>query len=898
MEWNTRIRNAFQGGPVPDDDVIEELAQHARATYDAARAEGCSEDDAHQRVGEHIAEWRASAPLLRRAPRYRAPLEPPPASSASMLAGVAQDARYAARLLTRQPRVATLVVLTLALGIGSTTALFGVVYGVLMKPLPWPHADRLVTLKETRGGKAPRFGSFSNAAYVAWREQASTIEEIAAWSARQVTVSGNGDPERIRVAAVSPALFRILGVHPAAGSFFSDADDTAKVTVLSEGLWRQRYGGDPAAVGRTILFDGEPYTISGVLPDADAFPDRQARAWVPFRVVPAGTGVLSLFEAVAKLRPGVTAAQAAAEGSARGRFAADTGMTTVAIFGGDGPVEVSATPLRDALTADVRRPLTVLLAAVVLLLVIATANVAGLQLARATARRRELAIRAAIGASGIRVVRQLIIENLFLGAIGGGVGIVLAWTLHRILPTLLPTDFPRASDLGVDRVVVAFAIGITLLASGLFGVLPALRVRRVNLVESLADDGVSPAGVSTRSGVARVRLLIIAGQVAIACVLLVGASLLGRSFLGLLHADRGYDATRVLLAPVPMGTPGHTPQRRVAVMEAVVERLASVPGVAHAAFTSETPLAPGGSTSSFSLPSHDPAVGSVSVQASPRVVSPAYFSTLGLQVIAGRPLQETDTGGAQPVLVVNDTFARRYLREGALGAQIPLGIFGDRHRGHATVVGVVEDVRYVGGAVSSLPEMYFPHRQVSAAFRSATATLLVRFEGDSRSVALAMRTAVRQADSSLVPGAVMSIEDRLLVTTLARPRLYAVLLGAFAVVAVTVAGVGLFGVLSFTVASRTRELGVRAALGARRIDLVALVVRQGLGVALVGVIAGLIGATWLARFLSALLYGITASDAVTFLAVPVILMMVAAVACVAPALRAARLDPLHALRSR
>jgi predicted permease len=490
-----------------------------------------------------------------------------------------------------------------------------------------------------------------------------------------------------------------------------------------------------------------------------------------------------------------------------------------------------------------------------------------------------------------------VMESLILGALGGAAGFALAWILQRSLPSILPADFPRGTDLGVDTTVVVFAMAVTVLASVTFGLAPAFRVHRLNLVASLTEDGVSPVGVSGRSAVARTRLFIIAGQVAIACVLLVGASLLGRSFVSLLHADRGYDAARVLLTPVPMSAPSDTPQRRIGVMEAVVERLARHPGVQHVAFTSEAPLTPGGSTSSFSLPSRDNAGAMVPVQASPRLVSPGYFSALGLRVITGRVLADTDTATSQPVVVVNETFARRYLSEQPLTASVPMGVWGGNQEGSAAIVGVVEDVRYIGAAVTTLPEMYFSYRQLKVGFRSTIATLLVRFDGDPGGLGIAVRQAVREVDPTVVPGTVMTLEDRLLATSLARPRLYAVLLGAFALVAVLVTGVGLFGVLSFTVAQRTRELGVRAALGARRIDLVALVLRQGLGVALAGVIAGLIGAAWLARFVSALLYGVTASDAVTYVTVPIVLLVVAAIACIAPALRAARLDPLRALRS-
>jgi len=903
MDWDARIRNRLNqalttaSGPA-DEDVVGELAQHARALYEQALAEGCSPEQADDRVAAQIDRWRTEAAELRHRPR-RAPVPAPPSASSSGITSLTQDVRYAVRVLRRQPGFALLVILTMALGIGATTTLFTVTHGVLMKPLPWPDADRLVALKETRGGHAPRFGSFSNTAYLAWREEASTIETIGAWAPQTLTLTGVGDPERIRVTAVSPSMFRVLGIRPLAGALFGDADDRAAVIVLSESLWRRRFGGDSTVIGRMVYFDGEPRTVIGVVSDEVAYPDPQSRGWIPFQVVPPDGNRLSMFEAVAKLRPGATAEQAASEGSARGRFAANTGMTTMAIFGGDGAIDVSVRPLSHAMTSDVRRPLIVLLGAVGLLLIIATTNVASLQLARATARRRELAIRAALGASGARAVRQLLVESLLLGMTGGAAGFGLAWLLLRGAPAILPADFPRIHDLAVDTNVAAFSIVTSVLASMTFGVVPAFQMRRMNVVASLAEDGVSPAGLSGRSRIARHRLLIVGGQVAIATILLVGASLLGRSFVELLRADRGYDPSLVLSAPVPMVGPGFTPQRRMAVLRDIVHRLGTMPGVRDAAFTSEAPWMPGGSTSSFTLPSRTASRSTTPVQASPRQVSPDYFATLGLRLVAGRFLQDSDTDTSQPVVVVNETFARRYLGDAPLEATIPMGVWGPAEDGFAAVVGVVEDVRYVRASVTSLPEMYFSYRQLNVGLRSTIATLLIRGDGDADPSPLAglVRTAIREVDSSLVPAAIMTVQDRLLSTTLARPRLYAVLLASFAAAALLVTAVGLFGVLSYTVAQRTRELGVRAALGARRRDLLVLVLRQGMGVVLAGAVAGLFASAWTTRFLETLLYGVSARDWLTYAIVPAVVLGVAAIACLAPARRAARLDPLRALRS-
>ena len=897
--WKDRVQAAFLAAAhTPADDVVEELAQHARSTYEAARADGCTVEEAEARVTELLDRWQTDAASLEHRSRRVDAVVPPAAVAPSRFAGVAQDVRYAARLVRRQPRHAMITILTMAIGIGATTVLFSVTYGVLMRPLPWPHADRIVVLKETRGGIAPRFGAFTNAAYLAWRPEPATIENLAAWSQRVVTITGTGDPERIRITAASATLFAALGARPLIGSLFEEKDETSPVIVLSETLWRQRFGGDPAVLGRLIQLDGEAYTAIGVLPDAQAYPDRQTRAIVPYAVRPTAGNFLAVFNAVAALRPGVTAAQAASEGTARGRSAADTGLTTMAIFGSNGPVGITAQPLREALTADVRQPLLVLLAAVGLLLATATANVASLQLARTATRTREMAIRAALGAGGARVTRQLLVESLLLGLSGGGAGLLLTWILHRSLASLLPVDFPRVDDLGVDTMVVAFALSISVGTGILFGLLPALRARRLDIVEALAENGTAPVGVGARTRTARARLAIMTGQVAIACVLLVGASLLVRSFVALLNADRGYDTSGILSARLSMPASMYPSQeRRLAILNRVLSRLGGIPGVTAVAFTSELPLTPGGSTSAFTFKSPTADGAAVRVQASPRIVSAHYFSVLGMRMIAGRSFSDADTETSERGVVVNQAFARRYLGDSPLGWKMPVAGYGSRdgQQLEATVIGVVGDVRYVTAATTSLPEVYYSYRQMEGRLPVQTVTLLANASSAAAVDTAMLRSVVREADDRLVAEAVMPLEQRML-TTLARPRLYAVLLAGFAGFALVIAGVGLFGVLSYSVSQRSRELAIRAALGARRLDIFRLVLLQGLAVTLAGLAVGLGASTWLTRQLATQLYGVTPHDTLTFVLVPLVLLLASAVACVVPARRAARLDPLRVLR--
>jgi predicted permease len=806
---------------------------------------------------------------------------------------MAHDFRFALRLLLRERRHTAFVCLTMALGIGATTLLFAVTYGVLMKPLPWPNAGRLVTLTETRGGNPPRFGAFTNAAFHAWRQDAQSLDGLAGWSQRSMNLTGAGDPERIRVVAASASLFPVLGVRMAIGTPFTEADEAAgrgPVVVIAEDFWRQRFGGDAGVLGRTLRLDGEAYTVVGVLPDAMAFPDRTIRAWVPYRVAPVSGNSLSLFNAIAAVRAGSSPSQAAAEATARGRFAPDTAMTTTAIFGSNGPIAVNAVPLQAALTTDVRRPLVVLLGAVMLLLLAATANVASLQLARATTRRREMAIRAALGANGRRAVSELLIESLVLGTLGGGLGWLLAALLHRGLPSVLPADFPRATELALDWRVALFALLTSLSTAIAFGVLPALQVRRINLVEALVEDGSGSAGPARRSRTAALRLGIMAGQVAIACVLLIGASLLGRSFVRLLSVDRGYDPAGVLVARLALPAQ-YPPERRHDLVSRIVERLGATPAVANAGFTSEMPLSAGGSTVGFDMRGPD---GTIAVQASPRVVSPDLIRALALRVASGRGFTPADTDTSPPVAVVNQAFARRYLKGAALGAEVPMGIGYMEPRANATIVGVLDDVRYLAAADSTQPEIYFSFLQLQRRLIVPVITLVLRTSGDPARLAPELRAVVAGLDSSVVPDAVSPLEARIL-TGLARPRLYALLTGGFALLALLVAAVGLFGVLSYSVAQRRRELAVRSALGATGGDIMRLVFREGSLVAGAGILAGLGLAFALTRSMSALLFGVTSYDLTTFVAVPLLLLAVSAVACVVPARRAAQQDPLRVL---
>jgi putative ABC transport system permease protein len=813
------------------------------------------------------------------------------------------DLRFAWRLLRKQPAYATLVVTTMALGIAATTTVGSVAYGVLLKPLPWADAPRLVRLYETREGSTRRFRPMmTNGSYRAWRESATTLDALGAWSIERVAMAGYAGSPRIAIAAVTPTLFPMLQAAPAVGRTFATGDDEpgrAPVAILSYGLWQQRYGGRADVVGQTVRFDSTTYTIVGVMPAAFAFPDRETIAWVPFFVepvtAPGRNGFsISMFQAVGRLRPGASPSQAAAEGTARGRTLPDIGVVAMAVFGSNGPVTVTAVPMLQALTGDVKPAILVLLAAVGLLLVTATANVASLQLARAASRRRELAIRSALGAARVRLVRQALVENLLLGALGGGAGLVLAALMHRALPAILPASFPRIADVALGWPILAFAAAIAI-ATGLgCGLLPALQIGRHDLVPALAEDARAPAGGGVRTRTARVRALIMTAQVAIACVLLVGALLLTRSFVRLLDANLGYDASNVLTARLVLADGDYTPARRLAILDEIARRLAASPGVTRAAYSNSMPFSGGEALSSFPLKRRDGST--MQVQSGVRQVSPGYFAAIGQRIVEGRGFTDADATAPGAVAIVNREFSRKFLEGKALGWTLP-GTNGSVR----PIVGVVEDTVRRDVTDTPQPEMYYTpsHANGATSLQQVLASdlnLVVRTSGDPRELVPSLRAIVAAAAPSAPLESVMTMRDRV-TGSLSQPRLYAVLLGTFAAFALAIAGVGLFGVLSYSVALRTREIGVRSALGAQTGDIVRLVVRQAVAIAGAGLVAGLAASFWMTAALRTFLYGVTPHDFLSFAAVAALLMAVAIVASIVPARRAARVDPVEVLRA-
>jgi predicted permease len=903
-DFQRHIETVFAGTSL-ERDILEELAQHAESTYDDLRADGVSAEEAGARVESLIAGWRMDPSSLQRVVR-RAPAIAPPPASRSLFSGALADLRYGVRLLGAQRGTAAITILTIALGVGAVTTLFSVAHGVLLRPLSWATGDRLVRVVESRGGRQGRIpGTLMNGSYLAWADAPQTIDGIGSWTDGAVTLTGAGDATRVTVANVSPSLLEVLGAQPLRGRLFTASagrDGNWRQAILSQGLWEQRFGAREDIVGQPIVLEGGPATVVGIMPRSFRFPGGDTQMWLPMSVFPVdgSNGVKrgQIFRALARLKPGVTVQQAAAEATARATVAPDPGLVAMSLFGAREPVQISVIEANEAATADVRPAIVILLIAAALLFVTAIANVANMQLARAAARHRELTIRAALGAGTARLSRQLFIENAVVGLTGAALGVILSAVLHRSLPSLLPAGFPRADEIAIDGRVLAFAAIVAALASVAAGILPVLQSRRLDLTRALSDGTLASAGAG-RGSLAMVRLLIVGGQVAVTSVLVICALLLTRSFLARMSADRGYDATHVLTATVPFPS-GLSFEQRQQSRARILERLRARPGITHAAFSTGVPLMSAGGFLSFNFVT--PLKGTqLQAEAIRRLVTPDYFGALGVRIRAGRALTDADSLGAPTAVVVNRSFVRKYLDEmpieNAIGVSLgAAAVRGTEPEGPATIVGVADDLRQDAVDAPDQPEMFVNMAQLNGSVLSGSASIvIVRTAGDPVSYVETLRSVVREEDPRIALDGVMALDERV-GQSLSRPRVYAVLLGGFAVFALVIAGTGLFGVLSFSVTQRSRELAVRSALGASRTAVIRAALQQ-IGAALAaGLAVGLALAITLSNNLAPFLYGVTATDRLSFGVAPFALIIVGVAACLVPARRVARTDPVQVLR--
>jgi putative ABC transport system permease protein len=794
-----------------------------------------------------------------------------------------KDLRYGIRSLLNRPAFTVVTVITLALAIGANTTLFSFINGILLRPLPYKDPARLVVLDET----APKQGIASFAVsypnFVDWRAQNQVVEDIGAYGQGSYSLSGAGDPEQIPGAQISHGLLEVLGVLPAIGRTITadeDRPETNNVVLISNHIWENRFNASPDVVGQTLLVSGRPRTIIGVMPPGFKFPER-AELWVPLALnEKLFTRTDHGLNSIARLKPNVTIEQSQSEMNLIARRIEEQHPVTNEGLG------VNVFPLRTILAADYREALLILLGVVLFVLLIACANVANLLLARSSVRQHEFALRAALGASRARIVRQVLTECALLCALGATLGVLLAVWGKSLLLAAIPEDMPFWMKFDLDLRVLGFTIAISCLTVVLFGIAPALQSARTELNDVLKEGGRAAGG-----GRNRLRNLLVVAEVALSLMLLVGAGLMLRSLSKLESVKSGFNPEQVLTMEVPLPRARYDkPAAASAFFKQLIRRVETLPGASSAAATSGLPLR---SRWGRSLTVEGWPV--LSVGQAPMinhaVVTQNYFRTLGIPILEGRDFTDADAEGSTLVTMVDERLARQYWpNESAIGKRIRFGPPEANEPWHI-IVGVVGAVRHERLDRDTRQSIYVSYQQVPVRGMA----LAIRAAGNPESLANAVRKEVQALDKDQPVTNVMTMEA-VISRSVWQQRFYTILFGVFALLALVLASVGIYGVMSYAVAQRTQEIGIRMALGARAVDVLKLIIRNGMTLITVGVVLGLIGAVALTRLLTTLLFGVTPTDTTTFAAVSAVLIAVALLACYLPARRAAKVDPMVALR--
>ena len=797
-----------------------------------------------------------------------------------------KDLRFALRLLGKNPGFTAIAALTLALGIGANTAIFSVVNGALLRPLPYPDSDRLSILTIDRRDLGHRF-TVSKADYLILKERMRSVESLAAFTPDRVNLGGQ-EPERISAMWVTADFFSALGVPPILGRSFRPDEDrpgSPLVAVISHSLWQRRLAGDAGAVGRTIVLNDKSCTVVGVMPP-DFMALRKTDIWPILQLDPPTRHSPFLYRLVGRLKPGVSPQQLGAELVA---------MHGEVLSAWPDPQKsdwaFAAEPMKEFIVGDVRPALLMLMVAVGFVLLIAMANVANLLLSRAATREKEIAVRAALGASRWCLVRQLLTESLVLAALGGAFGLLLAQWGVDALPALEPGNLPRLNEIRIDRGVFAFTALASLLSGVLFGLAPALQISRTRLNESLKESGRT---VTEARGRQRLRGLLVIAQMALALMLLVAAGLMVKSFARLKEVDTGFEPAGLLTAQLSLPETRYPkPPQKEAFYRQLAERLRSLPGVQAASVSNSVPPEWLDIVESIEIEGQPVPAGQNRPLAEELVVGTDYFQALAIPLVNGRPPAPQDNADAPPVAWINETMARRYFPGGdALGKHFHAGGFGPEDP-WITVAGVVGDAKHNGLRAEKAPTIYVPYEQYP--FWGGQMYLMVRAARDPLSLVAAVRREVQAMDSTL-PLANVKTGDELMSLAFGRTRYQTTLIALFALLALLLAAVGIYGVISYSVAQRTHEIGVRMALGARPRDVIRLVVGQGVRLAALGLGLGLIGALALTWLMKSLLFGVSATDPLTFASIAILLAGVALVASYLPARRASGVDPMIALR--
>ena len=900
-EWKTEIRRRLANlklEPTREAAIIEELAQYLEDCYTELLSSGATEAEAYQHTLAELSGSELLAGELRRVERPSAP-EPIVLGTnrrTNMVADLWQDLRYGARRLMKQPGFTLIAALTLALGIGANTAIFSVVNAVLLQPLPFQEPERLTRV--WRASAEDERGACSYPDFADLRARQTVFERMAAWRGGDYTLTGKGEPVTLRGVVVTADLFPLLGAAPQFGRSFTPAEDQAgnRAAILSYSLWQQRFNADPKVLGQSISINSRSYDVVGVMPAGFAFPVQNAPTdlWLSLATTAVAEGGAPLtvqrgslsFSVIARLKPNVSAAQA------------EAGLRVIVDeLAKQYPeskdfIRARVVPFHQEVVRDVRPGLLLMFGAVGCVLLIACANVATLLLARATTRHKEMAIRAALGAGRWRIVRQLLTESLLLALCGGAAGWLLARWGTAALLALKPGGLPRALAAGVDARALGFTVLAALATGVLFGSAPAWQSAKTDLNEAL-KDGAKGGGDGARRN--RFRHALVVAEVALAFMLLVCSGLLLNSFLRLRQVNPGFDPYNLLTFRIALPGSHYAQLTQVAPFyQQLIARLETLPGVKSVSAISHLPLSANRGTTGFSIEgvataTDDP----VPYPTDIRFVTPAYFQTMGMQLISGRDFNARDELRATQVAIINETLARRYFpNQDPLGKRIRPG-YGIDERGWLMreIVGVVSDSKHVSLSEAPPPYIYLPHSQIP---RPAM-TLVVRAANDPHGLIGAVQNEAHALDRELPVSNVKTL-DEYLGAAVAKPKFDTMLLGLFAGLALLLTSVGLYGVMAYAVTQRTRELGIRMALGAQPRDALRLVIKQGMWLALSGAAIGIVGAVALTRTLKSWLFGVGPTDPLTFAAVTLLLVGVALVACYIPARRATKVDPLVALR--
>src|SRR5205809_2267209 len=892
-DFKQQIRDRLAGSslsPTREVEIVEELSQHLEDRYEQALSRGATEGEAYEAALFELKENGLLGLEIRRVER---PVQQDPVPmgierGANIIGDLAQDLHYGVRMLVKNPSFTIVAVLALALGIGANSAIFSVVNTVLLRPLPYKNPGRLVMLWEEAMHLGFPKNTPSPANFIDWRAQNTVFEAMAAMVERSFNLTGVGEPERFDGRRVSANLFDLLGVQPQLGRAFRAEEDKpgSRVVILSNGLWQHRFGGDPRVIGQAVSLNGESYTVIGVMPGSFQFPTRRDQLWVPlaFDAKEAASRGNHFLEVIARMKPGVTLQQAQAEMSTiAARLAQQYPEENLRV----GSV---VTALQEQVVGDIKPALLVLLGAVGFVLLIACANVANLLLARAAARQKEIALRLALGAGRSRLTRQFLTESVLLAVIGGAVGLLLSIAGLRVLKTFIPDTISQAQAVSIDAKVLVFTGLVALVTGIIFGLAPAMQVSHLDINDTLKEGGRDAAG-GTRGN--RIRALLVIGEIAVSFVLLMGAGLLINSFMHLRNLHPGFRANHLLTMKIPLSEVKYPDkERRSPFYAEVLRRVQALPGVQSAAVAGNLPLTYDGDSMPIGIEGRTDPPPDQRPDVILRVVGPGYFSTMGIPLVRGRDFNEQDKADSARVVIVSEKTARHFWPgENPIGKRLQPGST-NRNIPWIEIIGVVKDVRQNDLVSEPKMKMYMPYQQVNSFAPNA---LVVRTNVEPLSLAAAVRNAIWAVDKDQPVSNLRSM-DEIVSEAVARQRFSMLLLGIFAALAMVLAAVGIYVVMSYSIAQRTREIGLRIALGAQKSDVLKMILRQGLRFVAAGLAIGLAASFALTRVMASLLFGISATDPATFVSISLMLIAVALLASYIPAVRAMKIDPMLALR--